>query len=792
MAKLVIRRFLGRSTAENQLDAEKGAMAVTRNCALTRPGLLVCRNGLATHSTDTVYKNTHALWEYDSTKMKHADDNAGAYAILRWTGAAWSSVLASAQHTDGANFPLHVVETQDALFVAEGSGVRRFETPTSTSGFAGMPKMPDMDRSNSTLTDNAAGILGAQKARAYRAVLEMRPTDGTSYRVSAPTGRLVLRNINAGGGSNQIPLVRVLLPKAVNTGSTALTTGNLWLSLYASSMTADLTEEPLEDYGLVYDYLLVAGDVTAGYVDITDRTPDALRGSALYTNIDQEGAAQAADPPPFIRCLTAYKGCLIGANTTTRQRFELQLLATDPAGTATAGVDDTDTLTVAQGATTVTITAKATPGASTDYKLENTGTVSKDIELTAQNICAAINRHASNTFCVATYAGVPGDPRSVGRLIIESRVANTDALDVYVGAGDQTTCWEPQLPAGGASAAIVSTEDEWFNGWAMSKRHQPDAWPLSQVGRLGNGNIIAVAALDDAVFFFHDSGEVWMGTGEPPGPNYPGTWRVELWRSNLTLLAPRSLAVLDGWLWALTDRGVVRMSPEGFQIMSGAIEPSLKADLLSSGATNLRQRAYAAVHPLERRYLLGLYVSSAYTFHVYNAQAADSGSTGWTSYVTDVTEPYAKMGAAYWSRDDDALYLGQWNGSNATIYYDSNGTGSDAFDDSGAAIFSDITTPPIVHGDGSVPKQLREVQAVFEGGQPTDDITATIETEHGTAFVSVPTQSTNVCRIPVPQSVQRGARHTVTLSISNPTSGSQWKLASMAFLYRPYQERPNK
>ena len=90
-------------------------------------------------------------------------------------------------------------------------------------------------------------------------------------------------------------------------------------------------------------------------------------------------------------------------------------------------------------------------------------------------------------------------------------------------------------------------------------------------------------------------------------------------------------------------------------------------------------------------------------------------------------------------------------------------------------------------------QQVREVQLAFESGTPTTITSATIATEHTSATVSsIASQGTNLVRIPVPQSVQRGVRHTLTVTLATSSSAAPWKLSGIKFLYRAYQPRGNK
>lgn len=780
MTARTIRKWLGLVTAPNQHGVPPGSLSVATNVSLEREGVIRPRPGLDDDATYATYLKTHRLWEYSGTLMLHLQDGGTTWRLGYRPSAGTVTVLSGdIKNPDPSGdelYRLNTAQVGDTLYIAESLGVRRCTSAsTAVTEFAGAPKCPDLDRGNSTLTSNASGVLPTQKSRAYRATFHVKDAFDREL-VGSPSGRMTLRNETSGGGaSNQIPLVRVLIPKAVNTASTALTT-SYWVRLYASSMTETLAQEPLEDFGLIYEAQLSSTNITNGYVDITDVTPDDLRGSALYTNPTQEGILQANEPPPFARHVASWKDCLVLGNLAGRERLEIQVLAVGGSG----GIADADTFNVVSGATTLTLTAKTTPAASGDYGLVTTLTsVSANIEATVQNLCAAINRHASNTFCYAFYTGSPEDPRSVGRFVIESRLAN-DANEIYayVGTGDNRTCFEPTLPET-AAGNVVSVSDDWANGWALSKRSEPDAFPLLQAGRLGQGNLVRVIALDEVCFFFLDSGDVWTMSGEPPYAGDPGTLRVEPWRHELQLIAPFSAAVLDGKIYCWTDKGVAAINASGYEIVSGAIAEELRQSYATNGPATTWRKVWGAADPARRKYLLGIYASSAYAgFYTYHLP-----TQAWTK--TD----RSLLSCATFSRTEGKLFFGAIEASSGILRSEKAGIVTTDFDDEGASYTVTVTPTPVLSDTPVRPKQLREVQLDFETA-PTSGTTfdVTVTTEHGTATVSAAGfQGTHLLRVVVPQSVQRGASHTV--SVSSTVNRKIWALSGMTLLFREYAPR---
>lgn len=789
MAKFTITNFRGLTTNVDLLEAPAGGLTNALNVSLERPGALQPRRGIDSWTTVSSFKDCHRLWEFTGIKMGHFDDDSTGWRVLWYDsgGGGWTAVSSTdMRHPDNTGeYKLSEVELNDWLYLTEYQGIRRQRSASALDGFAGVAKCPDLDRANSTNPDTAGGVLAPQKQRSYKALIEIRKNDGDRPLTGSPSGRMTLQNTNATGGNSKAPTIRVLLPKAVNTGSTSVTALETWVQLYASSITDDLTIPPLEDFALIYDHQVTSTNVTNGYVDIPDTTPDALRGRALYTNPSQEGVLQANEPPPFAYCIAKYKDCLVAANTIGRHRFELQILAVGGSN----GIQDTDVINIEPvSASLISLTAKTSPTLSTHYQLETSGSLStsQQIEYTAQNLCAAINRQSANTSCYAYYAGIPDDPRSLGKIIIENRIAGYPAnggesFKVYVGSGDKQTCFEPQLPTS-SSAYVMSLADEWPNGWAISKRGGGDYWPLLQNGRMGRGAVIAIASMEDACFFFHDSGDVWRMTGDPPTPFDPGSLTVEPWRENLELFAANTIQQMDGRLIAWTNQGVVSITPSGYEILSNDITGDLSSLVYTIGKGNLRLSAWSAVDPVSRRYMFGV-TSGTNRQWIYYAQVG-----GWTTADR-------AFSAGFYSREDDQLYFGEeLSGAGTTAIYreiqDEAATG--IYDDDNEAIVSTITFPPFVIDGGETAKQLREVIITFESNQPSTSLSVSIATEHTTVAVTVATLGTNIARCPVPSSVQRGARHTITINLDTGAALARWRISSISYLYRAYSERASK
>lgn len=71
-------------------------------------------------------------------------------------------------------------------------------------------------------------------------------------------------------------------------------------------------EEAGAEYQRALSHPLTAAEITAGFINLYDTTPDASLGEALYTNQALQGAGAAAEIPPAVEVLTSHKGFLFG------------------------------------------------------------------------------------------------------------------------------------------------------------------------------------------------------------------------------------------------------------------------------------------------------------------------------------------------------------------------------------------------------------------------------------------------------------------------------------------------
>lgn len=103
---------------------------------------------------------------------------------------------------------------------------------------------------------------------------------------------------------------------------------------------------PTSEFQLVYEAFPTSAQLAAGLISLEDTTPEAFKGTFLYTNASTgEGILQANDIPPFAKDINRFKGYTFYANTRTRYRDFISLLGVQKM-IVDYGLGNTPTLTV--------------------------------------------------------------------------------------------------------------------------------------------------------------------------------------------------------------------------------------------------------------------------------------------------------------------------------------------------------------------------------------------------------------------------------------------------------------
>lgn len=419
----------------NQFLAPNGAARAATNCIIERPGIIGKRRGFSRWSATLTFA-IDALLPYRGVLLAHCGSRLSSVATNGVATVISTDAVAAVSPTGLGGGRLRGCTGGQNFYCASDSGVRRLSKVTGTLDAAGGLVAPGFDNMGvaTPLTD-AGGFLGDGYSVAYRYVLVR--FDNFSREIVGPvSGRLVVANVtgvvgySAGNAMNYT--VRALLPPEA--------TQHDVIRIYRSAQK--LSGQALDDdMKLVYEVQLKQLDITNGYFQQKDITPDLLRGGFIYTAPNAgEGLARNNEQPPFCTDIAFHKSRLWFAGTKRRTEFDLQILAVG----GTAGIQNNDRLYL-NGTGGLLLTAKtAAPGVN-EYLVVTSGTASYNIEQTALNLVSAINKHSTNTILWARYISGPDDVP--GKILITARSPAVTSYSITVGAGSKRDCFNPSLLA---------------------------------------------------------------------------------------------------------------------------------------------------------------------------------------------------------------------------------------------------------------------------------------------------------------------------------------------------------
>lgn len=296
-------------------EVPPGALSQADDVILRRPGVIESRPGFATAISG---------WTPPAGTVRAAIPFDGDVLLWSLSGSTWtvkwlsdgdtvSGPQATALNPAVAKYVGHASARQ-SLYTAGLLGVQKIESATdTTSNEAGMCRglqgLPSTSASGSTWLAHTDYV-------AYRILY--RRTDTHDYDVrGAPSGRVVVHNVD---GAARCVSLRLPLP-----ANTMLVAGDV-IEVYRSITTSN--DKPSDDLYLALEHKVTSANLSTGYVDILDQTPENSLGRSLYTNDDQQGAEQENGRPPVCHEIAAHRGSLFFGRTTSRAARVLRCLST--------------------------------------------------------------------------------------------------------------------------------------------------------------------------------------------------------------------------------------------------------------------------------------------------------------------------------------------------------------------------------------------------------------------------------------------------------------------------------
>jgi hypothetical protein len=762
----------GLSLASSELSRDPSALNVANNVVVEAPGIIRSRQG---------YERQADHFGGPTWKMLSFDELTGDLLLNTGTG----SVATTLQRGDGTGAPVTLASNvtnqpgtrmkgasaNRSIFLTADEGVHRLDAANAVR-FAGEAQGLGLDLSSpaAILSAAAGAFLPIDNAVAYRVTFLSTDLEGREIE-GAPSSRTVVYNRTGTSGWVALTagnvLCRVMLPKANGYASTALATGTtvrLWRSKVSSGV-------PSDDMRLVYQVALTAGDIAAGYVDITDIVPETFRILAppLYTNASDggdvgfngtTGILQSNSVAPRARDLALFAGCLWGSDVLYRQRFLFTILSVSATGLSTG-----DTITI--GATTYTAVAGAP--ANNQFNVSGATSVSEAIERTAIDLVRAINKSTTNAEVYAFYVSSPsGLP---GQILLEARTANAAVFSIST-TGGHGMAYRPQL-----TGTQTSNADEFGNGLFFSKQFLPNAVPVVNLIRVGRDytRILAIKVLREVLYVFTDCG-LYRVTGRTFDD-----FQLEEYDLSFRILGRELVAECDDALWAWGREGIARVDASGVQYVSNPIEPKLWLLIKDSSLAFMNSAAFSTAYRGRHKVVFG-YPTGTTAYNCVGFLVLDTRMNAWTTW-SFTRDPDAAFGrsCAVVNVFDDRLWFGQWNspGNDTYVWRERLSYAASDFqddDNAGTALAIDRTIEWVATvGNPAILANWDELHMFWEKNQTitawtTPSACAATFTPDYTTPVTIssiaPVANSRLSRVFVPQESKRSTRLGIALANS--------------------------
>ena len=489
--------------------------------------------------------------------------------------------------------------------------------------------------------------------------------------------------------------VQVTLPPETKAGDV--------LRLFRSEATETAADEPSDDVYLVAEFVVTAGEVTAGFATVSDSTPSGILGtSALaYFSPSDEGITETNERPPYGRELCVHDESLFVANLNEPQRVELRLIATG----GTQGLTHGDSITLAKfggaGAFSVQGFSGGTAGVagSGHFVIFSGVNAFDDNEKTALSIVNAINEHASNDWVWASYvSGFDDLPGLISLELIESQYAD-HTLTFSVFSTDHPTAWVPEIgPVTGARSKGERRKAR--IRWSKLGKHE--AFPPGNVLDAGDEDeeVLRLIPLGERVFVLKEH-SLWVLSGGRP-------YRCDRVGGPISFIGPDAAAVLGGRIFALTSLGVVAISESGVELVGLPIEEATRA-FTGTMLEHTKGQAFGVGDEGGGRYILALPAEGS-----EDVESRPTHAYVWNSIAGGWSHWPKPMHAGALSPYDGRLYIGAtYPGGNRVARERKTLTRADYQDEAGEGLACVVKWQTQHMGAPELLKSLSEVKALF-------------------------------------------------------------------------------
>lgn len=797
--RIVIAGDKGLNLAVGSLADDPTALIAADNVVVEAPGVIKSRKGLArnTAQTNTIGRPIALFSVPEASQYLYMCGTSSLGepgGILSTVTGSGHGVTGKTAFTSGQYFYPGAYVNNALYGTSTGGQVLRHDGAANIERTAGLT--PPVFINQDTLTQlntNANSWMNDNEAVAYRIVFKYTNSAGRVY-LSPPSQRLVIRKQAATTGFTiavaQSPVLTWMLP-TLGKVPTAGTEGVF--QIYRSRkfvLTATVTE-PDDELQLVYESAFTSAAYLGAQVyTFTDNTPDEALGlfdaPFLYTNPQTgevsaygQGLINANNMPPHGSVECVWRDSLWVSNPSLPSVQDIQLLTISG-----VVVGNSLTITTTSGPRTIVpIAVAGAPATALQWKIYNTGTVSFNLEKTANNICAAINLSAQvvgNDYFVyaeyiAQYGGVPG--------YIRITRSGTDPIAApFTVSGSTPTFSGKFSPILGTNAY---SNVDLANGLAFSKPGEYEAFPFIQRLAIGQANVTILKAVPfrSSLFVFTTRG-VYRITGTSAYD-----YSVERFQDTFVLFNSRSACICDDAVYAWGTNGILKLTESGTEFIHLPIQPlHLQASNYmipdASGPTS-NFACFLVAHQAKHK---------VYFFYTLDSttdvDGEDAGCERAIVYDT-ISNAFTTLSFNTGASTSFRVFCGTECVASGKLFLSEGGVGTgfryirslrygevDADFKDTLADNTDAANPLTVTfvaavGDPSETKLWRELQVYWNNdpvfsalGKPTAASSLVFKSDTGvSASTTLPTNATTVLsRQTVPQGVTRSTRMQVTLS----------------------------
>jgi len=566
-------------------EQPEGALAVADNVVIDRPSIAESRRGFKQfNSTLTspkkLFNFQNKIFVQDGTTLKKDNGSGG-----------WTSISGT---FDGPspNRP-QSIQALESFYATTSLGIQKLESLTAALEPAGAPAGLDLKLATAT-----GSFLANNEDASYRIVWGKTDANGVLV-LGAPSENVNIENTSGGGKA-------VSLDFTVPAGLTT----DWFYQIYRSLNSAGTGIPGGDELQLAIQKQLTSGDISTGSITITDDTPEALLGAALYTNATQEGIAQANYRPPYAQDIAMFNNFPFYLSTKQPQRLDLTMISVPALN---------DTVTIAG----LTYTAKNAENiANHEFIRGVSGVLATDLALTIHSLIRNINRDSRDALVYGYYV-VDGD------FYLERK----DFGASFTVTASASPFRQP--------LTATSTNLAQVNRLYIAKEAQPGAAPLLQFEDIGRADKkgLKLKSTRDALFIIKEDG-IWRLTGTSPD-----NFVIEQYDTTVKCVGSETTDAFENTVFSSTNKGTLSIGVSGSQIISLPIQNEI---LRIQALTNFSSLAWGAAYDSDRKYLLG--VPNAETsldvefVYVFNAK-----TMGWTRWPLDWRHALVGEG-------DDKLY----------------------------------------------------------------------------------------------------------------------------------------